>query len=244
VASNSNVNFNGASTTVDKVVLYNNTAAGNQCNANGNSGACANVTTLGPKLDLASAASMAFIDDQIAKCESTAVAGVLQDWVASKNGSQMNGLTGAPQCFNSLNFDVDTAVVNPPAVIFVKRGVNFEKQKYINCGGCPGTRPAAARLQIFSAGTQNLNDSSQDVENVASAPVLHRRCHLRAPRLPASATRAPRQVRRLRRPHLRLHRPDHQRQPGRLGVPLRRRPRAGRYGWVHRHAAGRDPVTP
>jgi hypothetical protein len=63
VASNSNVNFNGASTTVDKVVLYNNTAAGNQCNANGNSGACANVTTLGPKLDLASAASMAFIDE-------------------------------------------------------------------------------------------------------------------------------------------------------------------------------------
>jgi len=166
VASNSNVNFNGASTTVDKVVLYNHDAAGNQCNANGNSGACSNVTTLGPKLDLASAASMAFIDDQIAACEMLAVGGVLPDWVASKNGNQMNGLNGTPQCFNSLNFDVNTSVVNPPAVLFVKRGVNFEKQKYINCGACPATRPTAANLQIFSAGTQNLNDSSQDVENV------------------------------------------------------------------------------
>jgi len=109
---------------------------------------------------------MAFIDDQIAACELLAVGGVLPDWVASKNGNQMNGLNGTPRCFNSLNFDVNTSVVNPPAVLFVKRGVNFEKQTYINCGACPGTRPTAANLQIFSAGTQNLNDSSQDVENV------------------------------------------------------------------------------
>jgi hypothetical protein len=166
IGSNSNVNFNGASTTVDKVVLYNNDAAGNTCNSNGNSGACGNVTTIGPKLDLSSAANMAFIDDKIAACEAAALGGVLPDWVASKNGNQMNGLNGTPQCFNSLLFDVNTAVINPPAVLFVKRGVTFVKQTYTNCGGCPTTRPVASNLQIFSAGTQNLNDNSQDTENV------------------------------------------------------------------------------
>lgn len=166
VASNNNVNFNGASTTVDKVTLYNNDTAANTCNANGNSGACGNVTTIGSKLELASAASMAFIDDQIAACESAAVGGVLPDWVASKHAGQMNGLNGAPQCFNSLLFDVNTSVINGPAVAFVKKGVTFEKQRYINCTGCPTTRPTSGNLQIFSAGTQNLNDSSQDTENV------------------------------------------------------------------------------
>lgn len=170
IGSNSNVNFNGASTSVDSVVLYNNDAAGNTCNVNGNSDACDNVTTIGAKLDLASAANMEFIDDQIAACEAAAVGGVLPDYVASASGNPavFNGLGGAVQCFNTMLFDVDTTITNGPAVVFVSKAVTFERQKKINCSGCAsGQRPVATDLQIFSAGTQDLNDTSNDVENIA-----------------------------------------------------------------------------
>lgn len=168
IGSNSNVNFNGASTSVDSVVLYNNDAAGNTCNVNGNSSACDNVTVIGSKLDLASAENMKFIDDQIAACEAAAPGGVLQDWVSSANSGTFNGLGGQAQCFNTVNFDVSTVVTNGPAVIFVKKAVTFDGGKSINCSGCAtGSRPVAADLQIFSAGTQDLNDTSNDLENVA-----------------------------------------------------------------------------
>lgn len=168
IGSNGNVNFNGASTTVDKVVLYNNDAAGNTCNQNGSGTACGDVTTVGPKLDLASAINMKFIDDQIAACKAAAVGGILPDWVASQNAGTFNGLGGGVQCFNSVNFDVDTTISNGPAVLFVAKGVTFEKQKSINCTGCSaGSRPIAANLQIFSAGTQDLNNSANDTENIA-----------------------------------------------------------------------------
>lgn len=165
IGSNSNVNFNGASTTVDKVVLYNNDAANNKCNVNGNSNACDNVTVIGPKLDLASAANMKFIDDQIAACEAAA-GGTLPSWTASKNGGKLVG-TGQPMCFDNVVFDVDTEVVNGPVQLFVKRSVTFEKQKYINCTGCPTTRPVAANLQIFSAGTADPNNAANDTQSVS-----------------------------------------------------------------------------
>jgi hypothetical protein len=167
IGSNGNVNFNGASTTVDSVVLYNHDAAGNTCNQNGNGSACANVTTIGPKLDLASAVNMKFIDDQIAACKAAATGGALPDWVASQNSGVLNGLNGGVQCFNSVNFDVNTTISNGPAVLFVSKGVTFEKQRYVNCTGCPTTRPVASQLQIFSAGTQDPNNSANDTENIA-----------------------------------------------------------------------------
>jgi hypothetical protein len=72
IGATSNVNFNGASTTVDKVVLYNTTPPGTRQRER-QQRACSNVTTIGPKLDLSSAANMAFTRRKIAACEAAAV---------------------------------------------------------------------------------------------------------------------------------------------------------------------------
>ncbi len=162
IGSNSNVNFNGASTNVDAVVLYNNTSSGNECTVNGASSACDNVTKIGPKLDLSSSANMQFIDQQIAACEA---AGPLGTWKASARGANLIG-TGAPQCFDSVIFDVNTTVTGT-AILFVKKSVSFETGVRVNCQSCPTTLPSASKLQIFSAGTADPNDASNDTQNVA-----------------------------------------------------------------------------
>lgn len=156
LGSNDDVNMNGNSTTVDNVTLYNHDAADNTCTNTGGSG-CQRLNKVGPKLDLASDANMAFITDQLAAC---AAIGPLPNWRASTavppGVLSYNG--GVPYCFETLTFDVNTVIsgtdASHPIVIYVRGAISLEQAVNVNCSGCtPSSTPDASQLQIYSAGS-------------------------------------------------------------------------------------------
>lgn len=164
LGSNDDINLNGNSTVVDNITLYNHDAADNTCTNNGGSG-CTKISVVGPKLDLASDANMAFITDQLAAC--SAAYGSLPSWRASEavppGVLPYNG--GVPYCFETLTFDVDTVLSGVdsthPIVIYVQGAISLEQGVTVNCAGCsPTSTPEAAQLQIYSAGSTDTQSFS------------------------------------------------------------------------------------
>lgn len=151
-ASNGNVRFNGNSTTVDLVTLYNNLAADNTCHSPGGS-ACDNVDRVGPSLDLASDANMRFIDQTLQACAATAP---LQNWRASEHGGVLSPSPTGYMCVDDIIFDEDTVVTGTPGnpvIVYARGSVSIGKHVTVNCSGCTSSStPTTANFMVFSAG--------------------------------------------------------------------------------------------
>jgi hypothetical protein len=175
LGSNDDINLNGNSTVVDNVTLYNHDSADNTCTNNGGTG-CQKISIVGPKLDLASDANMAFITDQLAAC--TAAYGTLPNWRAST--ATPPGVlpynNGVPYCFETLTFDVDTVLsgvdASHPIIIYVAGAISIEQNVNVNCAGCsPSSTPDASQLQIYSAGSTDTQSISIGNQSTISAAI-------------------------------------------------------------------------
>jgi hypothetical protein len=174
LGSNDDINMNGNSTHVDQVTLYNHTAADNTCHNNGGSG-CAKTSVVGPKLDLASDANMAFIDNQLAACAAT---GPLPSWRASTATPPgvLSYQGGVPYCFETMTFDVNTVLsgadATHPVVVYVRGALSLEQHITVNCNGCTGSStPDSSRLQIYGAGSTDTQSFSIGNHSMIAAAI-------------------------------------------------------------------------
>jgi hypothetical protein len=150
--SNGNIRFNGSSTTVDSVALYNNDSAGNTCTSNGGT-ACDEVDPHPDKLDLASTQNMSFIDQVLQQCSAS---GPLTNWASSAHGGVLAPAPAGYLCVDDIIFDQNTRVTGTatnPVVIYARGSVSIERGVTVNCDGCTASsRPPTSNLLVFSAG--------------------------------------------------------------------------------------------
>ncbi len=144
--SNGSIVFNG-NASADGVTLYDylTNASGTRCSGT----PCANLTTVGPKLDISSSGATAFISNAVAACQS---AGPLTAWVASQNGGV---LTPGTHCYSSMAFDIDTTNLGTdlsPTIIYVTGSVSVEKMTNVNIPASPAV-PDPQALQIYALGS-------------------------------------------------------------------------------------------